>query len=354
MERGPRSSRRPHAWQSVTNMALSSAAGYHQDNRRSGETPSAELIRSRAAGTAVLGHPAAGRRCSRWSTPAPSAPPRCTWATPSRRSASRWPASSGPVGAPLLDRPGGPRRVRLTPVGESLVVHARAVVARLHAAQADIAALRAGSTGTPAGRRPCRASAPRCCRGCSAGSATSGPASRWSRRRPSTYAELARAVESGRFDLSFAPLPVAGGPVRGPPGPRRPVRPAGPRGRPGGGQHVGDACARSARLPLIGFTDPDLQRGAGPPPAPHRARPDVRVPVQRQPDRAGLRRRRPGLRPDAAADRRRGRPARSPSSPRDRAAGPAARRHLARRPPAAAVGAPLHRAGGRGLRRPQP
>ena len=52
------------------------------------------------------------------------------------------------VGAPLLERPGGPRRVRLTPVGESLVVHARAVVARLLAAQADIAAIRAGERGT--------------------------------------------------------------------------------------------------------------------------------------------------------------------------------------------------------------
>ena len=70
------------------------------------------------------------------------------------------------VGAPLLERPGGPRRVRLTPIGESLVVHARAVVARLLAAQADIAAIRAGEQRHPAGRGPCRASAPRCCRGC--------------------------------------------------------------------------------------------------------------------------------------------------------------------------------------------
>ena len=120
-------------------------------------------------------------------------------------------------------------------------MHARAVVARLHAAQADIAAIRAGERGTPAGRAPCRASGPRCCRGCCAGSATSGPASRWSAGdvRPR------RAGPSGR-DRPVRPVVRADaggrGPVRGPPDPRRPVRPARPRGLPAGGQHVGDAA----------------------------------------------------------------------------------------------------------------
>ena len=167
------------------------------------------------------------------------------------------------------------------------------------------------------------------------------------------HAELARAVETGRFDLSFAPMPVRRGPVRGPPDPRRPVRPARPLGLPAGGQHVGDAApGRPAAADRLRRPGPAGRAGAAP--AADRARAGHRLPVQRQPDRAGLRRRRPGLRPDAAAHRGRGRPGGRRRPHRDRAAGPPARRHLARRPPAAAVGAPLHRAGRRGLRRPQP
>ena len=52
------------------------------------------------------------------------------------------------AGASLLVRPGGPRRVSLTPAGEALVVHARAVLARLQAARADLDAISAGDRGT--------------------------------------------------------------------------------------------------------------------------------------------------------------------------------------------------------------
>lgn len=51
------------------------------------------------------------------------------------------------VGAKLLERPGGPRRVSLTEAGELLLRHAEAVVARLRAAEADIASLLAGEGG---------------------------------------------------------------------------------------------------------------------------------------------------------------------------------------------------------------
>jgi DNA-binding transcriptional LysR family regulator len=52
------------------------------------------------------------------------------------------------VGQRLVDRPGGPRKVSLTEAGELLLRHAQAIVARLAAAQADMAALAEGEAGT--------------------------------------------------------------------------------------------------------------------------------------------------------------------------------------------------------------
>ena len=51
------------------------------------------------------------------------------------------------VGAPLFERPGGRRPVRLTPAGEMLLTHARAVIARVSAAAADLRALASGEQG---------------------------------------------------------------------------------------------------------------------------------------------------------------------------------------------------------------
>ena len=51
------------------------------------------------------------------------------------------------VGVKLVERPGGPRKVSLTEAGRLLLRHADAIVARLHAAQADVAALAAGEAG---------------------------------------------------------------------------------------------------------------------------------------------------------------------------------------------------------------
>lgn len=52
------------------------------------------------------------------------------------------------VGERLVERPGGPRPVSLTEAGELLRRHAEAIVARLKAAEADLAALRSGEAGT--------------------------------------------------------------------------------------------------------------------------------------------------------------------------------------------------------------
>jgi DNA-binding transcriptional LysR family regulator len=115
------------------------------------------------------------------------------------------------VGTPVFERQGGPRHVRLTPVGQALVVHARAVVARLHAAQADIAAIVAGEAGQLSVgilQSVCTKVLPRLLR-------------RFREEFPGIslapietidITELAQGVESGRFDLSFSPLPQPDGP----------------------------------------------------------------------------------------------------------------------------------------------
>lgn len=51
------------------------------------------------------------------------------------------------VGDRVFDRPGGPRRVELTPVGEVLLGHARALLDRLRDADDDLRSLRAGEVG---------------------------------------------------------------------------------------------------------------------------------------------------------------------------------------------------------------
>ncbi len=52
------------------------------------------------------------------------------------------------VGERLVERPGGPRAVSLTEAGTLLLRHAEAIVARLNAAQADLAALSEGEAGS--------------------------------------------------------------------------------------------------------------------------------------------------------------------------------------------------------------
>jgi DNA-binding transcriptional LysR family regulator len=52
------------------------------------------------------------------------------------------------VGAPLFSRPGGPRPVRLTDIGQAFLPHTDAVIARLTAAESDVAALSSGQVGS--------------------------------------------------------------------------------------------------------------------------------------------------------------------------------------------------------------
>lgn len=115
------------------------------------------------------------------------------------------------VGEKLVERPGGPRAISMTEAGTLLLRHAEAIVARLHAARADMASLRAGETGSlrvgtyqsigarvlPEVMRRFRAGWPKIELGLS---------------EPSADPELYGAIESGRVDLAFCSAPLPDGP----------------------------------------------------------------------------------------------------------------------------------------------
>ena len=115
------------------------------------------------------------------------------------------------VGQKLFDRPGGPRRVEPTEAGLLLLRHADAIVARLDAARADMAALAEGEAGTlrvgvfqsvganllPALVRRFRAQWPR------VGVRV---------REENDATELVHLLEHGELDLAFAELPLPDGP----------------------------------------------------------------------------------------------------------------------------------------------
>ena len=111
----------------------------------------------------------------------------------------------------LVERPGGPRRVYLTEAGNMLLRHADGIVARLHAAQADLAALARGTAG------PLRIGTYQ-----SVGNKIL-PAllRRFSKQLPEIQIELREShaddelladVERGELDLTFTMLPPVEGP----------------------------------------------------------------------------------------------------------------------------------------------
>jgi DNA-binding transcriptional LysR family regulator len=111
------------------------------------------------------------------------------------------------VGERLVERPGGPRPVDLTAAGRLLLAHAEAIVARLKAAQADMAALREGAAGTlrvgtfqSVGARILPAVMARF--------AAEWPTIEIQLRESSLDDELASWVERGEIDLAFVMLPI--------------------------------------------------------------------------------------------------------------------------------------------------
>ena len=115
------------------------------------------------------------------------------------------------VGERLLERPGGPRAVSLTEAGRLLLRHAEAIVARLHAAQADMAALASGEGGRlrvgtfqSVGARVLPAVMRRF--------TAAWPHVSVELTESSSDEELLRFVERGELDLAFAMPPLLEGP----------------------------------------------------------------------------------------------------------------------------------------------
>ncbi|MEO8887888.1 MAG: LysR family transcriptional regulator [Jatrophihabitantaceae bacterium] len=115
------------------------------------------------------------------------------------------------VGHTLIERPGGPRAVQLTPAGRVLNAHAEAILARMASAQADLDALADGSAGVL--RVGCYQSVgvrilPRLLRAFRDG----WPQVNVELAEAEDDGELLRAVERGELDLTFVVYPMPPGP----------------------------------------------------------------------------------------------------------------------------------------------
>jgi DNA-binding transcriptional LysR family regulator len=115
------------------------------------------------------------------------------------------------VGERLVERPGGPKPVSLTEAGDLLLRHARAIVDRLAAAQADLAALSDGEAGVlrvgiyqSIGARVL----PELMRRFSA----SWPRVEVRLTELADDGELLALVERGELDLTFSDMPLVEGP----------------------------------------------------------------------------------------------------------------------------------------------
>jgi DNA-binding transcriptional LysR family regulator len=115
------------------------------------------------------------------------------------------------VGQRLVERSRGAARVELTEAGEVLLNHAKAIGARLKAAEADLGALADGSAGSlrlgiyqSVGARVIPRLLPRYAR--------DWPEVRVLPREAPTDAGLFELVERGELELSFADLPLQAGP----------------------------------------------------------------------------------------------------------------------------------------------
>ncbi len=115
------------------------------------------------------------------------------------------------VGEKLVERPGGPRAVSMTEAGELLLRHAEAIVNRLDAARADMAALRAGETGTLRVATYQSISA-RVLPTVMRRFLGAWPGIALELSEPSSDEILYQGIENGTIDLSFCSLPVPDGP----------------------------------------------------------------------------------------------------------------------------------------------
>ena len=123
-------------------------------------------------------------------------------ATPSRRSANRSPSLERLVDGKLFDRPGGPKPVELTPLGEQMLVSARELLARVDAVGEELDRFRTARSAASRSA-PTRVSRPRCCRWWWVACAPSTPRSRSVCRERSSTTSSTQALARGALDLSF-------------------------------------------------------------------------------------------------------------------------------------------------------
>jgi DNA-binding transcriptional LysR family regulator len=155
------------------------------------------------------------------------------------------------VGTPLFERPGGPRPVRLTAAGESLLTHARAILARVSSAATDLRALASGEQGElRVGTLPSVGTKvlPRLLRTFRA----EWPGIQIVLRESRDCADLIHAVETGDVDVTFIDVgPYETGPLEVRPLLDDPLVFLAPMGAPEAGQRA-VSIADIAHLPMIG------------------------------------------------------------------------------------------------------
>jgi DNA-binding transcriptional LysR family regulator len=163
------------------------------------------------------------------------------------------------VGAPLFERPGGPRPVRLTTAGEILLTHGRAVLARVSSAAADLRALASGEQGElRVGTLPSVGT--KVLPHLLASFRADWPGIEIVLRESRDSAELIRAVESGDIDVTFLDIgPYHTGPLEVRPVLDDPMVFLAPTGSPEAARRA-ISMADVARLPMIGTRDPGCRQ----------------------------------------------------------------------------------------------
>ncbi len=163
------------------------------------------------------------------------------------------------VGTPLFERPGGPRPVRLTTAGETLLTHARAVLARVSSAATDLRALASGEQGElRVGTLPSVGIKilPRLLRTFRA----EWPGIEIVLRESRDSADLIHAVESGDIDVTFVDIgPYQMGPLEVRPLLDDPMVFLAPAAAPEAGQRA-VSIADIAHLPMIGTRNPGCRQ----------------------------------------------------------------------------------------------
>jgi DNA-binding transcriptional LysR family regulator len=163
------------------------------------------------------------------------------------------------VGAPLFERPGGPRPVRLTTAGEILLTHARAILARVSSAAADLRALASGEQGElRVGTLPSVGT--KVLPALLAMFRADWPGIEIVLREARDCAELIHAVESGDIDVTFLDIgPYDTGPLQVRSVLDDPMVLLAPAGSREAGRRV-ISMADVARLPMIGTRDPGCRQ----------------------------------------------------------------------------------------------